>query len=143
MIAAFEALKGAGAVIALMALALLGPTTLQHHLRDLAAGFGANIHHGNVAKALGWITPESLYITISVLGIYALMRLVEAWGLWRERAWASWLGCLSAAIYLPADGYAIVRHPGWPSAALLLVNLLVVWILARDLIQRRRELPIR
>ena len=49
------------------------------------------------------------------------------------------LGCVSAAIYLPFDIYAIVRHPGWAAWAVLAINLAVVGILARDLIRRRRR----
>ena len=58
---------------------------------------------------------------------------MEAWGLWRVKAWASWLGCISAAIYLPLDVYALFRHPGWLSSIVLVVNLIVVAVLARDL----------
>jgi len=48
------------------------------------------------------------------------------------------LGCLAAAIYLPFDLYALLRHPGWVSAAVVAINLLVVWVLARDLVKRRQ-----
>lgn len=58
-------------------------------------------------------------------------------GLWRVKAWASWLGCISAAIYLPLDVYALFRHPGWLSSIVLAVNLMVVAVLARDLANRR------
>ena len=50
------------------------------------------------------------------------MRLLEAWGLWRARAWASWLGCIGSAAYLPLEVDALYRHPGWPTAALLVVQ---------------------
>lgn len=70
---------------------------------------------------------------------YGLLHVVEAWGLWRAKAWASVLGCLSAAIYLPFDIYAIARHPGWTAWAVLAINLLVVGVLARDLVRRRRR----
>ncbi len=65
------------------------------------------------------------------------MRLLEAWGLWRARAWASWLGCIGSAAYLPLEVDALYRHPGWPTAALLVVNLVIVWVLWRDI--RRRK----
>ncbi|MFL6592947.1 MAG: DUF2127 domain-containing protein, partial [Luteimonas sp.] len=51
--------------------------------------------------------------------------------------WASWLGCLAAALYLPLDLFAIWRHPGWPAMAVLVVNVVVVWVLARDIVRRR------
>ena len=44
----------------------------------------------------------------------------------------------AAALYLPFDGYALLRHPGWPALIVFTLNLLVVWVLARDLAKRRR-----
>ena len=63
--------------------------------------------------------------------------MLEAWGLWRAKVWASWLGAIAAALYLPLDLYALWRHPGWVAIAVLAINLLVVWVLARDLLVRR------
>ena len=69
--------------------------------------------------------------------LYGAVRLAEAWGLWRAKAWASWLG-LSAALYLPFDLYAFALHRHWLEAAAVVINLVVVWVLARDLFKRRR-----
>ena len=79
-----------------------------------------------------------MHLSAIALLAYGLLRALEAWGLWRAKAWASWLGCVSAALYLPLDLYAIVKHPGWASWLLLAVNVLVVWVLARDLLKRKR-----
>ena len=76
-----------------------------------------------------------MHLAAAVVFAYGVLRLLEAWGLWRAKAWASWLGCISAAIYLPLDVYALYRHPGWTSWAVLAVNLIVVAVLARDLRQ--------
>ena len=59
-------------------------------------------------------------------------------GLWRAKAWASWLGCIAAALYLPFDLYALALHRHWLEAVVVAINLLVVWVLARDLMVRRR-----
>jgi uncharacterized membrane protein (DUF2068 family) len=40
-------------------------------------------------------------------------------------------------VYLPFDAYALFNHPGWLSVTVLVVNLVVVWVLARDLFKRR------
>ena len=69
---------------------------------------------------------------------YGLLHLFEAWGLWRAKAWASWLGCLAAALYLPLDLYALWHaSAAGPRLAVLAINLLVVWVLARDIRRRR------
>jgi uncharacterized membrane protein (DUF2068 family) len=30
------------------------------------------------------------------------------------------------------------RHPGWLATAVLIINLIVVWVLARDILKRRQ-----
>ena len=59
------------------------------------------------------INPDAVHIAAAVVLVYGLLPW-EAWGLWRDKAWASWLGCLAAAVYLPFDLYALYHHPGWP-----------------------------
>src|SRR5690606_33440910 len=76
-------------------------------------------------------------IAIAVIALYGVMRLVEGWGLWRHRIWASWLGCIGAAAYLPFELYALWRHQDWLTWGVLLVNLLIVVVLARDIARRR------
>lgn len=41
--------------------------------------------------------------------VYATFRLVEAYGLWRQRAWAEWVAIVSAAVYLPVEFYELWR----------------------------------
>ena len=78
-----------------------------------------------------------MHVAAVAVAAYGLLHLLEAWGLWHARAWASWLGCVAASLYLPLDLYAVWRHPGWASAAVLAINLLIVWALARDILRRR------
>ena len=61
--------------------------------------------------------------------LYAAVRLAEAWGLYRERAWAEWLAAGSGAVYLPFELLDLASHPSLHGAMLLLLNLAVV---ARD-----------
>lgn len=57
---------------------------------------------------------------------YSTLRFVEAYGLWRERAWAEWLALVSGAIYLPFEIYELFRRPNWIPLAIFAVNLAVV-----------------
>ena len=136
-IAIFEAAKGALAFVAASGLEILGPAPLRRWLQELIQRFQLDPGHGVLEGLSSTINPDSVHLTAAIGLAYAALRFVEAWGLWRARAWASWLGCIGAAIYLPLDVYALFRHPGWLSATLLAVNLAVVWALAHDL-QRRR-----
>lgn len=70
---------------------------------------------------------------------YTAARFIEAWGLWRGRAWAEWFAALSGLLYLPWEIGALAAKPDWPRAALLAGNvLLVVYMLRLRLAARRR-----
>lgn len=70
-------------------------------------------------------------------GLYALVRLAEAWGLWFDRSWAEVLAAGSGAIYVPFEVGSLLRHPGWGHLLLLLANLGVVALMLWALWQRR------
>ncbi|HEY5803278.1 MAG TPA: DUF2127 domain-containing protein [Lysobacter sp.] len=138
VIAIFEAAKGLLALLAASGLELLGPVPLQRWLHELIDRFQLDPNEGALAWLNRVINPDGVHLAAAVVFAYGLLRLLEAWGLWRAKAWASWLGCISAAIYLPLDLYAVYHHPGWTSWAVLAVNLIVVAVLARDLVKRRQ-----
>ena len=135
VIALLEASKAMLALLAATGLEVLGPQPLRHGIMVLIRRFSLDPDHGTLAAAhdqprrgpSGRGGDDRL-----------LLHLVEAWGLWRAKAWASWLGCLTASLYLPFDIFAIIRHPGWPSWTILAINLIVVYVLARDLRKRHR-----
>lgn len=137
-VALFEGLKGALSLAAATALAFAGAENLQHWTTMLLSRLGAS--QGLAASS--WlqraINPDSVQLAALAVTAYGLLRFVEAWGLWRARAWASWLGCVSASLYLPFELHASIRHPGWLALGVLAVNLVVVAVLARDLVRRRR-----
>ncbi|KRG43541.1 hypothetical protein ARC78_00940 [Stenotrophomonas pictorum JCM 9942] len=137
-IALLEAGKALAAFLAAAGLEVSGPAPLRTVINTVILRLGGDPEHGSFSSLLGQITPDTVHLAATVLAAYGLLRAVEAWGLWRAHAWASWLGCISAALYLPLDLYAIVKHPGWASWLLLAVNVLVVWVLARDI--RKRHL---
>ena len=138
LIAIFEAAKGLLAFAAAFGLELLGPEPLLRWLHELTLRFQISTEHGALAWLSSAINPDSVHLAAALIFAYGVLRMVEAWGLWRVKVWASWLGCISAAIYLPLDVYALFRHPGWMSVGVLALNLIVVAVLARDLHTRRR-----
>jgi len=137
VIAIFEAAKGLLALVAASGLEILGPAPLQRWLHELINRFQLDPHHGAIDWLSHVINPGSVHLAAAIGFGYAALRFVEAWGLWRVRRWGSWLGCISAAVYLPLDVYALIQHPGWLAVTVLVVNLVVVWVLARDLFNRR------
>ncbi|WP_237577673.1 DUF2127 domain-containing protein [Noviluteimonas dokdonensis] len=137
-IAIIEGIKGLLALSAASGLELIGPIPLKRWVHELIARFQLEPDHGAMAWLANAINPDSVHLAAAAVAVYAVLHLIEAWGLWRDKAWASLLGCLAAAIYLPFDIYALIRHPGWVSVAVLAINVLVVWVLARDLLKRRK-----
>ncbi len=139
VLALFEGLKGGLALIAAASLEILGPQPLRNLVTSLIARFNLDPAAGTLPSLLKAIDPDAVHLAVAVVLMYALWRLVEAWGLWRAKAWASWLGCIGTAAYLPLDLYALYHHPGWPAWVVLLVNVIVVAVLARDLVKRRES----
>lgn len=137
-VALFEGVKGVLSLAGAGALLLAGPAHLQHGALSLLS----HLHGAHVLVPPAWLTSgindHSVRLAVLVVVAYALLRLLEAWGLWRARAWASWLGCVSAALYLPLEVHALLRHPGWVALSVLAVNLVAVAVLGRDLWRRRR-----
>lgn len=140
-IALFEAAKGVLALLAASGLEWLGPAPLQRTVEALPSllrldAIPGRAAQGSAAGLVHALTPGAVHLTAAVVVLYGVVRLAEAWGLWRAKAWASWLG-LSAALYLPFDLYAFALHRHWLEAVAVAINLLVVWVLARDLVKRR------
>jgi uncharacterized membrane protein (DUF2068 family) len=72
---------------------------------------------------------------------YIALRWLEAYGLWRDRPWAQWLGVLSGALYVPLELAHLLHRPSLIHGGVLLANLALVAFLALQLRQRRRRAP--
>ena len=69
---------------------------------------------------------------------YALVRFLEAYGLWRERTWGNWLGALSGALYVPFELRHLVYRPSILGGVVIAVNIVVVGFLAWQIRSLRR-----
>ena len=140
-IAMLEAGKGLLALVAGSGLLLLWDADLQalgnNLLRHLHLNPGRK--YANVLwEALTSAAHDHLHlIAIGVL-CYALVRFIEAGGLWHERRWAEWLGALSGGVYVPLEVRELLLRPGLPSLILLTMNVFIVVYLARRLLQKNR-----
>lgn len=135
-IAAYEAAKGL-----LVLLSGFGALALLHRdVQHIAEQLVAHLHL-NAAKrfpkifldAAAQVTDSHLWLLAALAALYALVRFVEAYGLWRQRRWAEWFAALSAAVYLPFEAYELLGTASWMAAGALLVNLLVVALMVRAL----------
>lgn len=140
VVAAFEAAKGL-----LVLLAGFGLLSLLHH--DLGRLADRFVQHSHLNPAHHFpriflnlaarVNDRMLWMMAAGAFAYALIRLTEAWGLWRERRWAEWLGVGSGGICIPVELYELLHSPGWIKMTVLSINTLCVALLARALFSRR------
>lgn len=72
------------------------------------------------------VTDTKLWLVALGALAYSTLRFGEAYGLWKELAWAEWLALISGAIYLPFEIYELARRPDWLRLGIVVVNLAVV-----------------
>jgi uncharacterized membrane protein (DUF2068 family) len=139
-VALFEGLKGLLAL--LVATGLL--TLLHKDLHEVAVRLVEHAHLNPAAKYPGIFLEAAerfrnsrvVLLALSAAA-YSVLRGVEAYGLYRGRAWAEVLAAVSSAVYIPLELVRFHHHPTWVSFAFLAANALVVAIMVRVLFLRR------
>ncbi len=144
LIALFEALKGCAAIAA-----SLGLFSLMHH--DIQATAHALIGYFHLDPEAHYprmllddatlLANANLRQVVLLLWAYAGIRLSEAYGLWKDRAWAEWLAAVSGALYLPLEVSHLLHRSTWINAGVLVLNLAVVAYMVVRL--RQRSAPSR
>ncbi len=71
--------------------------------------------------------------------LYSAVRIVEAFGLWKQRQWAKWFALLTGGIYIPVELFAITRRVTWPKVAVFIVNLGIVVYMGYVLYRSRQS----
>lgn len=138
VIAIIEFVKSLLALLTASGLEVLGPVPIREFIHRLIELFQFDAQHSALSVFVQKVNPQSVHWAAAVVGAYGILHLIESWGLWRAKAWASWLGCVAAAIYLPFEFYALITRPGWIALVVVAINLLIVWVLARDVYKRHR-----
>lgn len=72
------------------------------------------------------VTDTQLWILAFSAFLYAVIRFIEAFGLWRRKLWAAWFGVLSGGVYIPVELFEVVHRLSWAKLAVLSVNLAIV-----------------
>jgi uncharacterized membrane protein (DUF2068 family) len=127
-VAAFEALKGS--VVLLLGFVFIA---IHHHAEDLVSSLLFHLHFDpdrgfarmlmNAATRLN----DARLLTILLAAVtYAVVRFVEAWGLWNRRVWAEWFALLSGAMYLPWELLKLSERADWERASIFAGNILIV-----------------
>ena len=145
-VALFEALKGALALTAGWGVLALFHGDAQRFADALVGRL-----HLNPAKntpriflqLLENISNSQLWALAAFAALYAGLRFIEAYGLWRGRRWAEWLAALSGGIYVPVEFYELTRGVSWIKVAALLLNAAVVAYMCYALWVSRKKGPNR
>ena len=88
--------------------------------------------------AAATVTDGRLWALAAGALCYAILHFAEAWGLWRDRHWALWLGVVSSGVFLPLEIFEVGARPNLMRVALLAINVMVTAYLSRVLWQERR-----
>lgn len=139
-VAFFEAFKGILAfLVASGSLALIN-----RDVHDFAVRIVEHLHLNPAAKypsifvnAASHIQNSQLFLLAFGSFLYSVVRIFEAYGLYSGKTWAELLAAGSGAIYVPAEILKIHHHPSWLAYCFLIVNLAVVVIMIRALMQKR------
>lgn len=138
----FEAAKGLLVLLAGCGLLTLIHEDLHHVAKELVRHFHLNpashYPHIFIKASKSWNDGYLWALAGSAL-FYAMVRFVEAFGLWRQKRWAAWFGLLSGGAYVPIELFEITRGVTWPKMVLLIVNAGVVGYLGYALYRTKRS----
>lgn len=83
------------------------------------------------------LTATKLWVVAGTAAVYSCLRFVEAYGLWKARAWAEWIALISGTLYLPFEIFKVVTRANIFHVGLLVVNLAVVFYMSYVLLEAR------
>ena len=133
-VAIFEAVKGAS--VLLLAAGVLN--VVHKNLDDVAERLTEVLHvnpEGRLSNLFVQLTSHATEATLWMMAlgalVYAAVRSIEAYGLWREREWAQWFALLSSTLYLPPELYWLLHRASWPRGAVLITNVLTLVIMLK------------
>jgi len=142
VVAIFEAAKG-------LLIVLAGFGLLEYVHRDLHLAAEHLVRHFHLNPASRYprifldladrMTDAQLWVLALSALCYAVVRFVEAYGLWLQRRWAEWFGLVAGGIYVPIEIFEVLRKISWPRVTLLIVNVGIVVYLSLILYQSRQK----
>ena len=141
-VAVYEAAKGL--LLLLVALGLLG--LVHHNVEEVGEELVHHLHlnpsrhYARVFLALAAKSTDGWLWGLALLCVgYSSLRFLEAYGMWRGRRWATWLGAASGMFYVPFEVIELAKKATWLRAGSLVANLVVVAYLLFVLVRSRRR----
>lgn len=132
VIAVWEAIKGVLVLLAGGVAVYIFRPDDEHTIEEFVGHFHLNPagHTSHIfQRALEHLQDTRLVLLASGALLYALLRFVEAYGLWFQKRWGWILGIASAALYLPLEIREMVERFTWTGVGLFAVNMAIVALL--------------
>lgn len=85
------------------------------------------------------VTDARLWAAAQIAFAYSTLRFTEAYGLWKERAWAEWVAFISGTLLLPLEIRELWRGATALRSALFVGNLAIVFYMLYLLRAAHRE----
>jgi uncharacterized membrane protein (DUF2068 family) len=129
LVAVFEASKGLLVLLVGLELLSLVHRSAQDIGEEIVERFHLNFarHHPRILLyATTHLNDSNVRLLALAALAYSTVRFIEAYGLWRLRAWAEWFAIVSGGVYLPFELYELVRHPTAVKAVILVSNAVIV-----------------
>jgi uncharacterized membrane protein (DUF2068 family) len=141
-IAIFEATKGLAALAGLIGVLDLLHRDVRAVVLTLIGRFGLDpeSHYPSLLLHYADLLPEAnVHMLVTLASAYIALRLMEAIGLWLNKAWGEYLGALSGGIYIPFEIMHWLHEPTWMNALIVMLNAAIVAYLAYVLWQRHQR----
>lgn len=142
IVALFEGAKGILVLIAGFGLLTLVHRDIHQAAEELVRRLHMNpAHHYPkiFIDAATHVTDTRLWVLSASAILYATVRFIEAYGLWRRQPWAEWFAVLTGGIYIPIEMYELLKGITWAKIVVLTVNTGIVGYLAYVLINTRNN----
>lgn len=133
-IALLEACKGLISVLVVFGLHELAGQDIQLVVEELLRHSHLNPANHLVQEVItqaGKVTEANIMFVIAGALLYAVIRFIEAYGLWHSLVWTEWFALLSGGVYLPFEAYELVTKPSLITVVVLIINLVVVGYMYR------------
>ena len=85
------------------------------------------------------VTDARLWAAARLAFTYGVLRMTEAYGLWRGRTWAEWLALVAGSLLLPLEIRQLMRGLTVFRCALFIGNVAVVLYMLYVIRENRRE----
>jgi uncharacterized membrane protein (DUF2068 family) len=141
-IAVLEAAKGLLAIAAACGIISLRHTDLRAATEAFLLRHGIDLerHYTHLfIESVAKVTNHNVAQIAAFAFVYALIRLVEGYGLWQGKHWAEWLAVISAGIYLPLEFRHYFHHVTFVNAGVIACNILLILYLAMLLNRQRAQ----